>query len=80
MNKFIAENYTMKKVVQSKYLMFTILNLALILPFCLTHSVQLLLTESFSSANIWEARKKPTSAKETIMIKIMIKMKGIILK
>lgn len=42
--------------------------------------MQLLLKESFSIANVWEAKKKPTSAEKTIMIKTMIKMKGVILK
>lgn len=70
----------MKRVVKSKYLMFAILQLTLILPFALIHSVQLLLTESFSSANVWEAKKKPTSAKKTMMIQIMTKMTGVILK
>lgn len=56
--------------------MFAILQLALILPFGLTQCAAIINKGSFSNANVWEAKKKPTSAKKTIMIK----MKGVILK
>lgn len=81
MNKIIWENYTMNKVVKSKYLMFAITPAHPHTPsWPHLQCAAIINRESFSIPNVWEAKKKPTSAEKTVMIKIMIKMKGVILK